>query len=358
MKRQFENVEQRMVTTYLDTYPSFVPSEEGPGIAAQAQCYEFIEGLYQRLAEEPTLLVRDLHDDDAHPNRFNAGAYGKPKLKDWMRKPIKQLDSLLATMFAMGEAGRLEGGGLVVGGAVKVSKKHRLLLEALGLDVSAGPDGIVVRHDGYPELFAAWTWMATRPGASLLRFSRCLFREGYSYASEIYGRLSGNEAAFRRLEAYLIENGYTRVDNWNGQIALDYHKSQDGKPVTKGGYLYGIHHTGISARYDLLTDEPQVFGLCIPRMKDILLAFDSLDAGVQDFVMSRTKKCDGCRYCVQTDKTGKRALANIPVDYGGKTQRLCPYFPGYRYCWPELSDELVDDMVAMLGAMDRLFDGS
>jgi hypothetical protein len=35
-----------MVTTYLDTFPSFVPSKDGPGIEAQARFYEFMKGLY------------------------------------------------------------------------------------------------------------------------------------------------------------------------------------------------------------------------------------------------------------------------------------------------------------------------
>ena len=61
---------------------------------------------------------------------------------------------------------------------------------------------------------------------------------------------------------------------------------------------------------------------------------------------------------MQTDKTGKRPLATIPVNYGGKTAHLCPYYSGYRYCWPELNDAFVDNMVAMLGAMDWLFESA
>jgi hypothetical protein len=143
---------------------------------------------------------------------------------------------------------------------------------------------------------------------------------------------------FRKLERYLIENGYTRMDNWDGTIALDYFKTHQDKKPTKGGFQYGIRHTGISASYDLLMDSPPVFGLCIPRMKEILTAFDNMSPRVQDFVVARTKKCDGCRYCVQTDKTGKRPLAYLLVNYDERDLRLCPYFPGYNYCWTELSE--------------------
>ena len=52
-----------------------------------------------------------------------------------------------------------------------------------------------------------------------------------------------------------------------------------------------------------------------------------------------------------------RTLATQLVNYQGREVSLCSYFPGYNYCEPELSDDHVDDMIAMLGAMDRLFNG-
>lgn len=356
MNMKYSCLEQRMVNTYLDTFPCFMPSEYGPGIRAQEQFYQFMHGLYERMSVDPALLFGTLHEDNAYSHRFNKGADNKPKLKDLMRKVIKEVDTLLIILFQIARSGQLASNTLVVDGSVKVSKKHWLLFEQIGLHQKAEPGRFVLSHNDYDEMFQAMTWMATRPNASLLAFSRCLFLEGYPYASDIYARLSGNEEAFRRLERYLIDSGYTRMDNWDGTITLDYFKTHGDEKPTKGGFQYGIHHTGISASYDLLMDRPQVFGLCIPRMKEILTAFDCMPPQVQDFVVKRTKKCDKCRYCVQTDKTGKRPLATQLVNYQGREVSLCPYFPGYNYCEPELSDDHVDDMIEMLGAMDRLFD--
>ena len=357
MKTAFACLEQRMVNTYLDTFPSFVPAESGPDIGAQEQFYRFMHGLYQRLGQDPALMFDTLHEDDAHTRRFNKSADNKPKLKVLMRRATKKIDALLTCYLQAGQSGQVEGNTLVVDASIKMSKRHRLLSEQLGLHTRTAPDRTVLSHDDYAEMFQAWTWMATRPGASLLGFSRCLFRERYPYARDMYARFSGDEAAFRRLERYLIENGYTRMDNWDGTLTVDYYRTHGGEPPTKGSFLYGIHHTGISASYDPLMDSPPIYGLCIPRMKEILAAFDRMPPRVQDFVVARTKQCDGCRYCVQTDKTGKRPLAALPVSYGGKELRLCPYFPGYRFCWTVLSDGLVDDLIAMLGFMDLLFDG-
>ena len=74
---------------------------------------------------------------------------------------------------------------------------------------------------------------------------------------------------------------------------------------------------------------------------------------MQDFVVERTKKCNSCKYCVQTDKTGSRPLAYITVDYRQKKYNLCTYFPGYTYCWTSINDKLVDQLTTFLSFMDK-----
>jgi hypothetical protein len=81
MNTKFACLEQRMVNTYLDTFPNFVSSESGPGFNAQEQFYQFMRGLYQRLSLDPALMFSVLHEDDAYTHRFNKGADNKPKLR-------------------------------------------------------------------------------------------------------------------------------------------------------------------------------------------------------------------------------------------------------------------------------------
>ena len=69
--------------------------------------------------------------------------------------------------------------------------------------------------------------------------------------------------------------------------------------------------------------------------------------------MSRIKRCDGCRYCVQTDKTGKRPFARIAVQYAEKEYKLCPYYPGYSFWWTSIDDTLADNIFGLLGFMDK-----
>lgn len=136
----------------------------------------------------------------------------------------------------------------------------------------------------------------------------------------MYAGLLG-EKEFRRVEKWMISNGYqsydiTHINGSNCKLALSYVNPVWSSERPRGGSEYKIKHTGISVQYDSYVENPVSLGLCIPYgMKNFLNHFDSMNQKVKDFVIERTKNCNGCRYCVQTDKTGTRPLAYIPVAY-------------------------------------------
>lgn len=334
MPMHFLSVEQRMAHAYLDTFPAFVPGEGGPPAAEQRAFFDLMRSLYQLAFDEPLLWVPELHEDDAYPNRFNKSSYGKPELLKHMRKFTKEMDALLQALFDMGRSG-----------AVKLSKRQASILARLGIG-AAGP---------FP---CGWMWMCTRPGANVTAFARCFFKPDHPYVSDLYARLLGDEPAYRRLENWMLRRGYVRFDSLNATASVDpvsmtYANPAWSPEAPRGGFEYKIRHTGISARYDAAACCPPVVGLCIPGgLKPYLDAFDAMEPRVRRFVADRTKRCDGCRYCVQTDKTGARPLAKIRVAHDGAILHLCPYFPGYNYCWTRLDDALADDLIAMLSFMD------
>jgi len=335
--KTFTSVEQRIAYTYLDKFPSFIPDENGIPLPEQEEFYGLVKSIYQLAFDEPELFVPALHEDDAFPNRFNKSTYGKPELQNYMRKFTKEMDKLLQAMFLMGA----DAAG------VKLAKRQEGILATLGITQS-GP------------LPPGWRWMSTRPGASLTAFSYCLFKSGYPYISDAYARLLGDEKAYRRLEGWMLDRGYRRYDGLDvlasdDKLSITYANPAWSDEPPRGGFEYKIRHTGISARYDAFIREPAVFGLCIPNgLKPYLERFEDMDRAVQAFVVERTKTCDGCGYCVQTDKTGKRPLAKISITYEGKTYPLCPYFPGCSYCWTSVDDALVDNLIGMLSFMDSV----
>ena len=329
----YPSLEQRLAQGYIDMLPSFVPKKDASvSVSEQEHFYGIIKGLYQLAFDDPLLFAASLHDDDAFPNRFNAKGYGKPKLMTDMQKFTKSVSGLLQAMFLLGK-----------GEDVKISKKQRLVLSKLGID-------------DLTNIPAAWAWMSTRDNANISTFSHCMFDEGYSYASEIYTRLLGE--SFKKLESWMLSQGYKRFDIYDVvasrcRLSLSIANPKWSEEPPRGGFEYKIKHTGVSVRFDPFIQNPAVLGLCIPNgMKPYLKAFDSMDRDLQSFITNRTKKCDMCNYCVQTDKTGTRPLAYTAVEFEGEEHQLCNYFPGYTYCWTSLDEGLADMLIKMLSFMD------
>ena len=331
----YTSLEQRMAQTYIDMFPEFVPDEQANiSVAEQELFYNLMKDLYKLAFDEPLLFVPSLHDDDAYPNRFNKSSYGKPDLQVNMQKFLKAMDTLLQNMFLIGQ-----------GSSVKLNKRQQIILSRLGIN-------------DFTNLPKAWIWMSTRPETNLMFFSNCHFKKDYPYTSDIYAHLLGDEA-FRKLENWMISHGYKKYDIYdvnssNRNLSFTYINPAWSKECPHGGFEYKIRHTGISARYDVFIRKPAVFGLCIPNgLKTYLDAFDSMSEKNQSFIIDHTKRCDGCRYCVQTDKTGSRSIACISISYKQEKYSLCPYFPGVGFCWTSIDNYLADQLIEMLSFMDK-----
>jgi len=330
----FECLEKRMAQSYIDMLPPYIPDDNAPvSTGEQKWFYDLISNLFKLAFDEPLLFVSKLHEDDVYPSRYKK-PYGKPNLILNMKKFINTVDALIQNMFLLGQSEN-----------VILSKRQLIILSKLGID-------------DIGNLPSVWLWMSKRESANLQAFSYCLFDKDYPYTSDIYAKLLG-KTAFKVLENRMIENGYKRY-NITNVIASDCKLSLtianpkwDSIPP-RGGFEYKIRHTGISAQYEFFTAKPAVFGLCIPNgMKVYLQAFDSMDNKLQRFVVDRTKKCDVCKYCVQTDKSGTRPLAYIPITYENNQYRLCTYFPGYNYSWNNIDDDLANELIDMLSFMDQ-----
>jgi len=334
----YENVEQRIAQTYIDMFPPFIPDEYSiANVSEQREFYNMMESLYRLAFDEPLLFVAKLHEDDVYPDRFNKSAYGKPALQSNMSKFTKAIEELLQNMFLLGK-----------GENVKLSKRQVAIL-------------LKIELDNFENLPSAWVWMSTRPGADITAFSYCFYRNDYPYTSDIYARIFG-ETAFRKLENWLREQRYTRFDI-NSLVAagrvvpsLTYANTAWDKKNPKDGFLSKVKHTGISVMYDPYVKYPAIFGICIPNdiIKTLLQSFDLMNEKLQAFVIDKNIKCWDCRFCIQTDKTGIRPRAYIPVVYEKKEYKLCLRFPGYSYCWTKVDDALTENIIEMLAFMDRL----
>ena len=327
----FTYLEQRLAQGYLDLFPAFVPDENAPVTPKeQEDFYHLIKRFYQLAFEDPILFVTKLNNDDAFPTRIKS-RYNKPELIKIMKIFLKSVEDTLQYMYLLGK-----------GEAQKQNKKIDSIFTKLNIK----------------EILPAWRWMATRADANIISFTYCLFKKEHTYTPEIYARLIDNPA-YNRLVAWMTERGYKSYDilhliGSDCKLSLVYANPKWSKEPPRGGSFYKIKHTGIAVEHVRQFQNPTLIGLCIPGgMKEYLLSFDKMSENLQRFIITRTKKCDGCRYCVQTDKKGTRPMAHTRIYFEDKEYVLCHLYPGWHYCWTSLNDEIVDNLIEMLEFMDR-----
>lgn len=353
MKARYDSLEQRIIDTYLESFPPFSPSAGAPE-ESQRQFHDFLRGVYQALLADPGILFDTLHEDDAYYRRFNRAAEKKPDLNKNMQAIRKKLEGLLELLHSLGRTGTAAADGLLLSGETKLTKKQLARLEALGLHAAAG----CLSAPAYPLMAAGWTFLAGETADAPLRFSRCLFGpENDSRAAyDLFAPLLGSGVT--ALRDFCAASGYETVSFREGKLSLDYVKNYGKTAKEQAEPLKDAwaerNYAGVSMEYDFYVFQPARLCLRLPRMKELLASFDRMPEPVQRFLLRWNKRCDGCRYCVQTDKTGQRPLAAVPVA-GVERATLCPIFPGYNYCWTAVDEPLAEGLIAVLRYIDEVF---
>ena len=309
----------------------------GVSEASQKDYYAFVSELLDTLFAQPELLFGTLHEDDAHPNRFNCASYGKPKLKADMNAIDKKLQALFALLHQLGSGKQA---------AATLCKPKLQQLAALGLTLADG-QMTCARH---PALTEAWQYLAATWPEGAPGFERCWFDPAWPYMETAMARLY-DAAPYKRLTTWINENGYKQYPCVTRPDALDYAKSVKSEETPLGYAIHGDKdHYGFTLEYRYEARVPQHFEVRLLRFADLLKRCDQLSKKTQQMILTHVKHCDGCRYCVQTDKTGKRPLAAIPL--GG--EKLCPLFPGFSFARSELTMDETEGTIALLTDMERM----
>jgi len=361
INKSFENLAQRSIYYSLATYPSFYSiNSDYANTDEQKAAYKFIKGIYERLYENPALLGFKLVTDDGFGDWELQKA--KPELAPAIRSIIKKLEEFVAMLWSISINGQAEENILAI-------KKHDVELKplfikqlaAFGVKASKKEDEYVLE---FPfnvkglKLLAGVSAQNEKPSKDgkqkpYLLFSRGIFDVTAPWSREVFSNMFADRNPFDTLIDFLEQNGYKRIDNkeYNNQISLDYIKSY-GKYEDELKWAWAERtHSGIEVVYEEIKKNQPLISLRIPYFGEILKDSEKMNQQVKDFVISRTKKCDGCRYCVQTDKTGKRPFAYISID----EYKLCPLFAGFQYRWKSLNDKTVEGMIEMLKFIDEIF---
>lgn len=349
----YQMLPQRVAAFFLSTMPPFraLPSPEATE-AEQRAAYDFIRGIYETLYDDPSLLgLAPLPDDCLGPWQLQKEkAATVAKIRD-MKKKTEAFLSLLHSL-ALPKEG--------ASSALKPLDRKRLSrfgVRAEGTSVSFPEEcarglGLLARLSereapDFPNGKNSW-----------LLFSRGVFDAKAPYTRELFRALlpPSDAVAFDLLLDFLEREGYQRVDHRpdGNPPSLDYVKSY-GKADDPLKWAWAEKtHGGIELIYEEIREMPFLLTARLPYFAELLRHADEMNAQTRAFVLSTTKRCDNCRYCVQTDKTGTRPLAFIPVD----GVPLCPLFCGFQYRFRSLTQCRAESLAGLLSFADRLFSKS
>ncbi len=318
--KEFPGLAQRMAYALLGTFPDFIAvqsdlADEG----SQRQLYDFLWHAAALIYEEPGVLgLPDLPDDSYGFLEVNNR---KPELIKAMRSILKKIDGFYELLMKLGEAGEAVGGGLrVPKAALKLqANKQTAVLKKFGFSVEDAGDVLLFSCEGYEAMVPAWVALSHAVCSRrfpVAAFARCMFDPSLPYGTGVFAFLSGNAALFQALEEWQAANGYIRKD----VISETGSRIEWSKPLTKKDDI------GLNIWFDYRKLYPVIFELKIPRFREVLQRYGGMDVRLQGLILERTKPCDGCGYCVQTDRE-KRKHLTFMAEHNGRTHRICPFFP-------------------------------
>ncbi len=341
--REYSSLEQRIVKYYQDLLAPYYPCKDISG-ESQKEYYSFIQELYDKLFTEPEGFFSRLYEDDAHPNRFNNASYKKPELKRHMKGDQAKIEELFLLLIDIGKTGGKKDGQLGI--SSDMTKKQERLLAYMGFTVAEG----FVHHNKYKDIGEAIIYLAGKE-KNLWSMMYCWFEVTYPYLEKTYAKHYNHEQ-YERLTGWLQEHGYqSSVGSCSG-VTLDYYKCSAKEEKLLGYAIHGDKfHYGFTFEFRADARVMQHCELRIIRFADILNTYDTLSDQTRTLVKQRTKRCDFCRYCIQTDKTGKRPLAAIIMEDG---TGFCPYYPGFNYVFEQLNELEVDWIIAFLIDMEKV----
>ena len=362
INQDFNSLPQRSIYYFLATYAPFHPiaspfAEE----AEQRSAYDFILGIYQNLYEDPSLMgFRPFPDDSLGDWQFQKD---KPKLVAELRKIIRKLEEFMELLWTISYNGQADNNCLVMDYSLRELKpSDRKLLERFEISAERTKTSYCLQ---FPcsirglQLLARVSLQNARPAwqgkqKPYLLFSRGVLDPSSSWSSEIFSAMLEHREPFQRLITYLEEKNFGRIDNkeCNHQVSLDYIKCY-GKADDELKWAWGERtHSGMEVIYEETRRNQPLIMLRIPYYKELLARAEEMSPSLKDFILLYNKKCDNCRYCVQTDKTGKRPLAFFTVE----KKPLCPLYPGFMYRWKSLNDGTVNGIIEMLEFIDYTFE--
>ena len=349
----YKNLESRIFNSYLlQSAPELlVCNESSLSREAWESLYNWTKNTYNFFGEHPELIMKIIHEDDAHQ-----GWYGKmvPQLKADMLKCFKSMNGLLELVWNCILVGNIQDDLLMITDDIKITPRNICLLGYTGIKVKNGS----LQAKDYPGMFSAACNLSFYPDG-FRRFVRCLYNGNSDIMISIYRQFAGDNIAFDKLISWLRENNYkyaVTLDDSEMKIfessKISFTKNIYGNETDFSGYDH--EHIGFIAYFCALKGQQSVFRLLIQRVRDVLADFNNLNPVLQKFIIDNHARCNNCGYCTQRSK-GKQKPYTIITYYKNYKYALCPINYVYTYHWGKINDKLAECIIAFLKYFEERF---
>ncbi len=340
--KTYPSLEARIICAHLDSMPDFSPAKSADADRdEQARFYAFVKAVYARAAENPGILgLTNLHEDDAHPNRFNKSSYGKPALAADIRRAADAVDAFFSFLAEVGAQGTVyaETDALVLPENFKIPKKHQNAMEAVGLRIRDHK----ITSEKWPGIFRAWKMLSYPCEGDLAlrqrvqRMKKCVFVENTPGLRGTFSRLIGEGA--ESLTAWLEAHGYVRET-----VIVN-------KEITALRYVK--NGVGAQFMYDYQTKTPAYMTLIQREWRALLPKYDAMGRTLKALIAEKNGRCSHCGYCTQRSGGKARPYA-VTVQNEGEEMTLCPLFPQYSYVFETLDAKKVAGLIECLRFMEN-----
>jgi hypothetical protein len=233
-------------------------------------------------------------------------------------------------------------------------------LEKFGLTGEAESDAVIIYSNDYPELCSGLKFLSTvcrtaenrdiddpviKQSITRLMFMHCIFDKKYISFVNIYGDFRHGSFAqsdkLEELEDYFKSKGFSN-EFYDADFRLHkiYPDKQEGS---------------FNVKFDRLSENRLQlnFNIGVPGFRLLMNHFDEMDDELKEFVLSRTKNCDGCGYCTQTDKTGKRKPLTVGLEHKGEAFNKCPLYPALS--WNSLDEKAISEIKKLYAFAEDTF---
>ena len=331
--QSFPTLGARIITAYLAAYPDFVPPADGTDTKSHRELHSFFRDMICTISQNPEWIGIAAEPDRCFAERWLLNN-SNPELMDAMIKIEKKFFDWVSTLHKLGALGEVKDGGLLIPkDAWKLPVKMLDKLQLFGLQSEAAPEGVLLRCERYPSIFPAWKKrsIATPTQDGQIPFlTHFLFgtQPGRPYrATEMFGKLYGDPKWLIELESFFEKLGYTLSNDERG-LQVRWEKEYQGK---EHGYLH------IAYRF---RDRLQMcFEFRVPSFRLLMNHYHEMEYELGELCFTRTKVCDNCGYCTQTDKSGQRKKLALPIKYPGGEMLKCPLWPWFT--WNELDEKTI-----------------